>query len=769
MRHPWRAALALVRSAKLSAVSPFSRLLRITIAVMALGGVAALLVYGTYTWQREKNETHTNLGILSGFLATATQSWFDNLGNNLEPLGLLLDQRGVLTQPETARPILKQFMARYPEIGAMAVVTPQGATLINTAAAPGEPLPDFRADPAFLAKFQAALADPALYTVGPPEYGKVIKQWRFPFRHVVRDTRGAPRFVLQAAIPLESGRTFLQRLPLPAHSFIGLLREDGYQQARWPVSDPAAIYSQPLRGPLQQAIDANPQQRAGVFAGKSLWTGGNSERVGAYTQLSTNALYAYVSVPAAHVWDRWWLQNGPVLAMFAVFIVVSVALAWRVAMRERSHSRELLDLARRDSLTGLPNRAAAKEILDRLLGVADSAGQPLAVLFLDLDRFKDINDTLGHDVGDALLTASTAQIRSALRGADVLARFGGDEFLILLPGADRVGATITTQRILAAFQAPLSVRGHTLAVTPSVGIAVYPKHGHDAETLVRHADTAMYEAKRQGRNAYMMYAEQLGERLNARTGLERELREALQREEFRLVYQPIIDVASQRIVGAEALVRWVRPDGSLRSPAEFIPVAEESGLILPLGEWVLHTACVQARAWRQQGHDLWMAVNLSARQFQDPLLLPKVEAALSHGAGCRLELEVTESAAMRDPQASIALLSQLRARGVRIALDDFGTGYSSLGYLKRIPSHKIKIDRSFIDGLNREPDATAIVHTIVALANALGLETLAEGIETEAQFHAIRALGCHQAQGYWISRPVPAADFVRLLAERAAA
>ena len=751
----------------LSNTTTFTRSMRTAIVAFVIAGVVALFAYGLYTWQYEKREVRDNLTILSSFLASTAQAMFDNLGNGLEPLGQLLHKNDVLRNPEASRAILMKFQARYPEVGSMAVISLEGVMLINTLSRQGEPLPDYRRDPPYLEKLKAVIASPDRYTIGPPEYGKLLKQWRFPFRHVVRNRDDRPLFVLQAAIPLESTRNFLQRLPVPPRSFIGLLREDGYQQARWPAEDPSKIYGRLSPGPVAHMIKTNPAIRSGFFNASSPWTGAESQRVGTFTRLPTAPMYAYVSAPASYLWDRWWRQNVPVLLSFFLLIAVFGGVISRVTLRERAHRLELLHQARRDNLTDLPNRAAAEEILKSAADVARAAQQQFSVLFLDLDHFKDVNDTLGHTTGDQLLLSATREIKRSLRNADILTRFGGDEFLMILPGTGQAGATITTERILAAFQKPIQVGDQALAVTPSIGIAVYPDHGRDMETLIKHADTAMYESKRQGRNAYTVYVEQLGTRVRARIEIEHQLRNAVQQNEFRLVYQPIIDIASGRMVGAEALIRWQAADGKSRSPAEFIGIAEDCGLILPIGEWVLKTACAQAQSWVAAGHDLWIAVNLSTRQFQDPHLVQKIEAALRDSGleHRRLEIEITESAAMLHPEATINILGQLKTLGIHIAIDDFGTGYSSLSYLKRIPADKIKVDKSFVAGVNGGADDTAIVRTVVALATALEKQTVAEGIESEDQFNAIRKLGCDQAQGYWFSRPVTPDNFAQLLTD----
>ena len=427
-----------------------------------------------------------------------------------------------------------------------------------------------------------------------------------------------------------------------------------------------------------------------------------------------------------------------------------------------------MNQARRDALTGLPNRAAIDEILRDAIRVSHDHVREFAVLFVDLDRFKDINDAYGHMVGDQLIIVAANTIQSTLRDVDVLGRFGGDEFTILLRDSNTDRASAITERVLNAFQAPMVVGARQLQISPSIGIAVYPAHGTDIETLIKHADTAMYEAKRKGGGAYSVYAEEQGVRVHQRLQIEHELRDALRYDELRLVYQPIVNMHNGRVVGAEALLRWQPRVGDLRLPDEFISIAEASGLIIPIGEWVLHTACAQAKSWNKAGRDLWIAINLSPHQFQDPHLVSKVAVVLRDTGleASRLELEITESAAMRDPEMSIRILGSLKAKGVHIAIDDFGTGYSSLSYLKRIPADKIKIDKSFVDGINIDVDDTAIVRTILALVNSMEKISLAEGIETEAQFRALREMGCHHAQGYWISPPIDAESFSLLLDTR---
>jgi len=751
---------------RLPEVAAFSRLLRNALLTFFLVGAVALFAYGAYGWQREKRDAHDTLLTFSGFLASASQAFFDELGNGLAPLAELLDRPELYTNPETLRPYLTAFQDRHPQVRAVAVFAPDGEMLLNTAVKPGEPKPDFRLDPPYIKQLLADMASPAPYSVGPPEFGKAIKRWRFTVRHVLRDRDGKPGLLVQAAVPLEKEGTFLHQLPIPTTSFIGLLRPDGYQQARFPVTDANATYGRLSPGPVARIIKANPAITEGYFSGSSPWVSGDKQRIGAFTKLTGLDLYAYVSVPSSYVTSRWWRHNAPIFVSFLLFFGIFVVIAYRVTNRERLHSNELIEQAHRDALTGLPNRGCLNEILDADLAAARAGKTPFSLVFFDLDRFKGINDVLGHATGDALLIKVAQRIQPLLRHGDILGRFGGDEFLLVLPGSNETGALLITHRILDAFRIPFEVKGRALRMTPSIGIAVYPEHGNDIETLLKHADTAMYESKRLGRNGYTVYTDQMGLRVRERLDLEHELRDALQREAFRLVYQPIVDMRSGKVVAVEALVRWVMPDGQLRAPAAFIQAAEDSGLIIPLGQWVLRTACLELKQWVSSGLDLRVAVNLSTHQFQDPHLLETVAIVLRETGleAEHLELEVTESAAMLNPEESLKILGEISRLGVRIAIDDFGTGYSSLSYLKRIPANTIKIDKTFVEGLGQKQDAT-IVRAVIALARALEKETIAEGIETEEQFDVIKAMGCDSAQGYWVSRPIEADAMFRLLSK----
>ena len=433
----------------------------------------------------------------------------------------------------------------------------------------------------------------------------------------------------------------------------------------------------------------------------------------------------------------------------------------------RIADERVVHMAHHDVLTGLPNRTLLTDRVEQAITRAERSDAKLAVLFLDLDRFKNVNDSLGHAIGDQLLRAVSTRLVSCLRAGDTAARLGGDEFIISLPDVNSgAEAALVAARILEELAKPFTVSGHQLPAAVSIGIALYPDDGDCAQTLLRNADTAMYHAKESGRANYQFFSEQMTERVSRRLSTETSLRRALERGELLLHYQPLIELATGRINGAEALARWPRQDGRLVSPADFIPIAEETGLIVPLGEWALREACLQAKAWQALQPGLRVAVNLSARQFKQQHLARMVERTLRETGldPGLLELELTEGTLMHHVDDTVQTLAQIDEMGVRLAIDDFGTGYSSLSYLKRFPLHTLKIDRSFVQDLSVDPNDAAIVTAIIGMARGLGLSVTAEGVETEAQAVFLRSLSCDLAQGFHFARPMPATDLSLRLA-----
>ena len=437
------------------------------------------------------------------------------------------------------------------------------------------------------------------------------------------------------------------------------------------------------------------------------------------------------------------------------------ALEQKVLEQQAAEAR-IQQLAHFDSLTGLPNRVLLHERSSQAIQMARRNGEPLALLFLDLDHFKNVNDSLGHRVGDELLKVLAQRLKLQVREQDTVSRLGGDEFIVLLPGTDAAGAARVASKLMQQATQAFQIDQNELTVTPSIGIALFPEDGTDFDTLSKRADIAMYRAKRDGRNNFRFFTGEMQAQSLRTLQLETALRRALERDQLRLHYQPQISLADNRVIGAEALLRWQHPELGSVSPAEFIPIAEASGLILPIGEWVIRTAVQQLKSWLGGGMaPITVAVNLSSVQFRHvdlPALVTRIldEAGL---APALLELELTEGVAMLEPLVAIAVMDNLHQRGVRMSIDDFGTGYSSLSYLKKFHVYKLKIDQSFVRDITDDPEDKAIVSAIISMSASLGLRTIAEGVETQGQLDFLRERGCKEVQGYFFSPALPAEEF----------
>ena len=470
------------------------------------------------------------------------------------------------------------------------------------------------------------------------------------------------------------------------------------------------------------------------------------------------------------VWDR--RKDGSLypkqMRIKAIFDERGLASHFVAAFSDVSEAKaqaERLDyLARHDQLTNLPNRLALDKYLGNLLDSAVPGINRLALLIIDLDNFKTVNDSLGHHAGDRLLADLAGRLGAEMDHTKRLFRLGGDEFVVVIEQLDNIEIVHELIRCLArTIATPCEIEGHLLHSSASIGISQYPEDGRDAQALIRNADTAMYAAKASGRNAHRFFAEPMNAAANKRLHLESELWRALADNQLVLHYQPQVDLVSGKVVGVEALVRWRHPLRGLIAPAEFIPVAEECGLILPLGHWVLLTACRQVRSWLDAGIDMGeMAVNISAHQFRQAGFVQSVQAVLAETGitADRLELEITESTIMHGVDSAIQTLAQLRAMGIRLAIDDFGTGYSSLAYLRRFPLDRLKIDRSFLADVDTDADAAALLTSIVMLGRSLGLQLVAEGVESLAQAQFLRTLACERVQGFHFYQPVPAEEVV---------
>ncbi len=670
--------------------------------------------------------------------------------------------------------------------------------------------------------FQRALRSTRV--VVEPVFGRLTGKGVLQVAHPVRDATGALRFVLLASLNLDAyGRTVGLALPY---------RNMGFQA--WDGSG-TVIVQEPMvgePGPGKTVSDTALRQFVLAPAGEKTRTFGVGEqaRIWASATLPRTAdagLHLAVNVAESELYaevDRQFARTLLWMGALALLFVVSAAALAEFAVRRQTNrlmgaisrldsgdfrtpigrpypggelgaimaaldrmassmmiqrneiqrSNEALERqANVDTLTGLANRNLLGDRLDQALIFARRANRVAAVLVLDLDRFKTVNDSMGHSHGDLLLREVASRLHTCVRDGDTVARLGGDEFVVVLADMAEVSDTVPmAQKILATLAQPMRLGSQEVSTSASLGISAYPRDGETAEVLLRHADTAMYRAKDQGGNAMAFFTPEMNDAVIRRLEIETGLRRALENSEFRLHFQPIVDVVTGRVTSAEALVRWQDPAKGLVPPDVFIPVAEETGLIVPIGQWVLQEACKQARHWRERGLGVIpVAVNLSARQFRDPSLEASVEDAL-RAAACpasALQLEITESMVMTDPDRALATMHRLNTLGVLLSIDDFGTGYSSLSHLKRFPLHKLKIDRTFVRDIEIDSNDAAIVDAILVLAKKLGMRTVAEGVETEGQLGFLRALGCDEYQGYLFARPCPSPEFAHcVLANQAA-
>ncbi len=472
---------------------------------------------------------------------------------------------------------------------------------------------------------------------------------------------------------------------------------------------------------------------------------------------------------SGEVWDR--RKNGEIYPKWLIInaiasedgITTGYVGIFSDLSEQKKAEKKLEDLSFYDSLTHLPNRVLFRDRLSVGISIAKRDKHQLAVLLIDLDRFKIINDSLGHNVGDELLEMIAQRFLTLGRESDTVARLGGDEFAVLLPELSHAeDASVVAQNFIDSLQEPFCLEGHCINIGTSIGISIFPCDGVDVDGLIKHAELALYKAKEHGRNHYQYFSQELQEAVNDQLEMEDEMRQAILNQQFTLFYQPKISLTTNKITGMEALVRWVHPEKGLIPPDKFIPLAEETGLMIPLGEWILETACRETADWSKRFDDsLVVAINLSAKQFQSAGLLELIEKILNKYQlrAKNIELEITESCVMEDVKGALKTMKAFRKHGLKLAIDDFGTGYSSLSYLKNFPISTLKIDRSFVMELTSDSDDAAIVEVIILLARKLGLDVVAEGVETEAQLEFLREQCCQYVQGYFLSRPLPAEEF----------
>ena len=562
---------------------------------------------------------------------------------------------------------------------------------------------------------------------------------------------------------------------LGEHGVLGVLGTDGIFRVRRSgdsmFSGDAINYASLL--PKPDEVDADPPVSLSSWDGVRRWSSAR-EIYGFPLAIlvglaQDEQLAAVEKNSAVYLWRA--VAGSLAIVLFTALLG---RMSWQLAQSRLRESESKLEHAQRveylayhDGLTGLPNRSMFSKLLSQRISEARRYDRELAVAFLDLDRFKQINDTLGHEAGDQLLQEVAARLQGCVRDSDTVARLGGDEFVVLLPELEdgKLAATVA-HKILGVLAKPFTLIGHEFRITASIGISVYPRDGQDEQTLTKNADIAMYQAKAEGKNNFQFYSEQLNANSLERLTLESSLRHALERDEFRLYYQAKRDIRTGCIAGMEALLRWEHPDLGTVTPMQFIPIAEETGLIVPIGKWVLKTACLQSVAWQNEGlPPFGIAVNMTERQFLDESLLQDLASILkSTGMNPQLlELELTESLLIRDVENTLRILTGLKSLGIRIAVDDFGTGYSSLATLQRFPLDTVKIDRSFIGDLVGPAEDSGLADAIISMGKSLSLTVIVQGVETKEQADFLRAHACDELQGFYFNRPLPANQFAQLM------
>jgi diguanylate cyclase (GGDEF)-like protein len=601
---------------------------------------------------------------------------------------------------------------------------------------------------------------------------------KLQFSRRLADPNGAFEGVVIVAVDADFFVSGYEPAKLGEHGVLGLLGTDGVFRVRRSgdtvLSGGAIDYAAAVAG-----ADAETDAPVTVsrWDGVRRWT--NARELYGFPIAVLVGLSVDEQMAAAHSQMRVTLSWAAVGSLLVVILTGLLGrMSWQIVqgrVREGNaklkHAQRVEYLAYHDGLTGLPNRSMFSKVLNQSINEAQRYERKLAVAFLDLDRFKQINDTLGHEAGDQLLKEVAVRLKGCVRSSDTVARLGGDEFVVLLPELeDEKYAAIVAQKILAAVARPFGLMGQEFRVTASIGICSYPQDGLDEQTLTKNADIAMYQAKAEGKNNFQFYSKKLNANSLERLTLESSLRHALERNEFRLHYQAKRDIASGRITGMEALLRWEHPDLGIVAPMQFIPIAEETGLIVPIGKWVLKTVCLQSISWQRQGLPaLSIAVNMTARQFLDEQLLADVASLLTETGmdPHLLEIELNESLLIHNVEKTMRILTGLKGLGVKIAVDDFGTGYSSLAMLQRFPLDTIKIDRSLMRDVFGTADDTGLADAIIAMGKSLSLTVVAQGVETKEQAEHLRLHACDELQGFYFKRPLPVDEFTQLLRDQA--
>lgn len=726
------------------------RFFRVTTSILLIGYVA----YAVNNWMEVKKQVELELDHVNKLLSQTIESTFQHHETVLRVLGQRFLDINADTHPERGRSLIEELIRVNPAMVGFGLAQPNGQLLIVSGVPPGKPLPNLLLQPESTSTFLKAF-DTDRLVVGRTYFMQLFDKWLIPIRIGVRDEKGVVKLVMAAGLSIEAPEALWNAIKLPDGMRVTLLRHDGFIQLSLPTTAEGGRfnYDDPVPDGWASARH-KPMQRDPFYR--------DSIAVSGY--LREGSMRTFVSYPRRHLWQLLSRQMFFPTLLFSAAFLLTWILFHNIVRNQQRRENRLIYQAHFDALTDLPNRFLALNQLEQLLNQARQHDHKVAVLFLDLDDFKKVNDSLGHEVGDQILMEAAQRLRDSVRSDDTVARLGGDEFVVMLGGIKSAhDAQSIAEKLLDQFQTPYQWGHRELVLTASIGIAIYPDDGDCQAELMRNADSAMYYSKRQGRNVYHFFTNTMNQNATRRLLLEEQLRGALERDELSLYYQPLIDVAAGSMAGVEALLRWHNPVLGAVSPEEFIPIAEQSGLIVPIGRYVIKKALNCAARWQDcYRWNLKISVNLSPRQFRDPTLLSYIEQTLAQTgvSSDSLELEITEGVLISS-HADIELsLNALNELGVSIAMDDFGTGYSSLSYLRRYPFDTLKIDRSFVSDITIDPQDRELVNAVIAMAHSLGLTVVAEGVESEAELNYLNDRGCDLAQGYLFSRPLSEPDLV---------